>query len=576
MDGNRCSFMRKETEMLQQFLSATNRSVRLLMVTLLGAILFTAASPQAHADLNPYSRFTKVEKWSFHWTVTIQGSGDDVVDDWSRHYEYSAGSSGTVEMEAEYPRNPFGQTWRSPEDAAAQGEVLYSETVYKSNGKTRTIDVLPVGPGAYNDSFPLSIDAVRGIYNISIPLINVDSRYAINDEGNLIEETIPFSIVPWPLDAPYAVPKKYWDAQPLPAEGLTLSGSYSFTTQMPSPVVYIPAGVFAQVSYTITPLGEKDDLKAVPKVSTSVERGEAVELDGTGSTGDIDTYEWSFKPLAPGPPQPDTSVKIERETATVVLLKSMLVTLTVKDGKKSDKKTVAVQVRPRSWELPFEQVADEGTLPAGMGGKPYYRSGGSIQYSGGENVCAIDPPQSDADPPHIIHPKKDDSNSWNDNGYGLEQVQDDGPFNGWWYVKEQTIEVQRQVLINQYILPAGPVIFAGMEENFYNANMSRGRKADAYLAAARAHESDHTTKMRNALVFYDPAKRLEKAMTRDRDELKNKADAIIQRAEDLMSRATSDCRMPVTWRGELVVPDDATYVWTPVSLQVGGAPDGCR
>lgn len=563
--------------MFQQLLSTRRPGSCGLMLFMLGTMLFTMACPQAHAGLNPYSRFTKVEKWSFQWTVTVAGSGDDVVDDESRHYNYSAGSSGTVEMDAEYPRNPFGQTWRSPEDAAAQGEVIYHEVITKSNGKTRTTDVLPADAGSCNDSFPLSIDAVKGVYGISIPQVNVDSTYTIVDEGStFVDQIMPFSIVPWPLDNPLTCCTQHWSGKPLPAQGLTISGSYSFTTQMPSPVIYLPNSITGQVSYTITPLDVKDDLKAKPKITTSVERGEAIELDGAESTGDIDTYEWSFKPLAPGSPQPDTSVKIESPTATVVLLKSMLVTLTVKDGKKSNKKTLAVHVRPRSWEMPFEQVPEEGTLPAGMGGKPYYRAGGTIQYSGGENVCAIDPPQSDADPPHIIHPEKDGSSSWNDSGYGLEQVQDDGPFNGWWYVKEQTIEVKRQVLINQYIRPDGPVIFDGMSENFYTANMNRGMKADAYLAAARAHETDHTTKMRTALAFYDPAKKLETAMARDRDELKNKADAIIQRAEDLMSRATSDCRMPVTWRGVLVVPDDATYVWTPVTLQVGGAPDGCR
>ncbi len=129
--------------MFQQLLFSRCRGSRALMLFMAGAILFTMACPQAHAALNPYSRFMKVGKWSFHWTVTIAGSGTEIVSDGSRSYSYSAGSSGTVEMAAEYPRNPFCQTWRSPEDAAAQGDVLYNEVITKPNGKTRTTDVLP-------------------------------------------------------------------------------------------------------------------------------------------------------------------------------------------------------------------------------------------------------------------------------------------------------------------------------------------------------------------------------------------------------------------------------------------------
>ena len=553
---------------------STNRSALKLCCALAAAILISGGGSAAHAGLNPYSRFMNVETWSFHWVVTAQASGSDTLDDATRTFTYSAGSSGTVKMTREYFKNIYGQTWRSPEGADTQGEVLYNETVTKSNGKTRTTDVTPAGQGYFEDSFPFSIDAVAGTYSLSIPQVSVESLYKLNDEGYTVSQNMPCSIVPWPLLTANPIPALYWEQRPLPAQGLTIRGSYSFTSQFPQPSIYLPAGVTHQVNYTITPLDINEDLKALPRTTGPIERGQTVELDGTDSTGDIDTYEWSFKTLAPGPPQADTSVKLKGATVTVKLLKSMLVTLTVKDGNKSNKKTIPVVVKPRSWELPFEQVPQEGVLPDSMGGKPFHRSGSDIEYSGGENVCAIDPPANDSDPPHIIHPKKDDGNSWDGSGYELEQVQDEGPFNGWWYVKDKKIEVRRQVLLNKYILPGGPMVFSSMEENFYTANKSRDKNVDGYLAAARAHESDHTTKMRWGKNLYDVAKKLESATARDRDELKGKADGFIQRAEDLMSWFTSDCRMPVTWRGELVVPDEATFIWTPQVFMVGGAPNG--
>ncbi len=280
--------------------------------------------------------------------------------------------------------------------------------------------------------------------------------------------------------------------------------------------------------------------------------------------------------MVAGEPRPDTQLTLQGDTFSVALLNSVYVTLTVSDGKKKDKKTVAVRVQPRSWEMPFEQASGEGVLPDSIGGKPYHHTGADIKYTGGENVCAFDPPTSDADPPHIIHPKADSGNSWDENGYELDQVQDAGPFDGWWYLKDKTIEVKRQILLNKYILPGGPMIFSTMTENFYTANANRDMDVDGYLAAARAHESDHTTKMKKAIAFFDPGRKIEKLAARSRDDLKGRADAIIQKAEDLMSKATSDCTMPVTWRGTVLVPDDATYIWTETNFQVGGAPDGCR
>lgn len=328
-----------------------------------------------------------------------------------------------------------------------------------------------------------------------------------------------------------------------------------------------------------------EELKAKPKVPSTVQRGESLTLDGTASTGNITSYEWSFKPMGFGSPQPNTQVTLQGETATVVLLKSMYVTLTVSDGKNTNKKTVPVNVESRSWKMPFEKSSNEGKIPDGSGGKPYYSSilesrckmniANCIKYFGGENVCAIDPPKTDNEPPHIIHPKKDSNNSWEDNGYELEQIQDGGPFNGWWYVKDQSIKVARQILINKYILPDGPVIFSGMDENFYNANVNGNYKA--YLSGVRKHENTHTDRMKRAIAFYDPAKKIENLMGQDRDEIKQKADSIIQKSEDLMDKATSDCRMPVAWRGTILVPDDATYIWTPVGIVVGGRPpEGCN
>ena len=255
--------------MLQQFLSALTHSARALMLTALGVILVAMACPQAHAGLNPYSRFMKVGKWNFQWTVVWQAQGQDMYGDGVRVYDYDGTSSGSVEMDAEYAQNPFSQTWRVPDGTDAQGGINYDETITAQSSVLETTYVSS-GPGSY-DSFPLSIDAVKGTCDISIPDVSFENTIqTVSQNGSeVIKQTVPFTILSWPpYDTTFIA--KNWSQLRLPAEGLIISGKYIFSATMPIGSILIPGGVTCTVNYTYTPVDVKEDLKAKPKVATSV------------------------------------------------------------------------------------------------------------------------------------------------------------------------------------------------------------------------------------------------------------------------------------------------------------------
>ncbi|MBI4913719.1 MAG: hypothetical protein HY823_13365 [Acidobacteria bacterium] len=330
------------------------------------------------------------------------------------------------------------------------------------------------------------------------------------------------------------------------------------------------------VKYTVSwNFAPPEELQAIPQVAGTVQRGEVLTLDGSASKGQVRQHLWTFRPLGNPGQLPDPAARKEGARSTVILLDSMEVLLTVSDGAREHRKAVQVTVLPReAFKTSFEHVAVESQQadsirprcdPTGekdAQGDPIF----SAVLSGGENVCALDPPRNSAEPVHILHP--DPKKAGKDSHYTLAQVQDPkGPWNGFWYFKDWKALVHRQTSMNKFLLPEGPPSFPGLD-NFFKANTDRGLDAAGYLAAARAHERRHSDLMQKALEGRDPARDTERAFGKDEVSLRSEADQRIRETEKRLSDATAD-PLRQTWKKDLVLPQQDTYQWRKFSIGVG-------
>lgn len=324
--------------------------------------------------------------------------------------------------------------------------------------------------------------------------------------------------------------------------------------------------------------GVLEEVEAEPGGPYTVVRGERLELDGSRSKGNIVKYEWTFAPK--GCPQGlsgDTKSRKEGVEASVVLLCDTDATLTVSDGRSQDSKTVAVAVKPRDWETPFTHSSVEGKLPPGGSRLPLVSIGRDRPLQGGENVCALEP-YNETEPTHVLHPKAN-SGSWENEGYVLQPVNDPkGPFDGWWYISDYKLKVERQALINPYLVPGGSPPLSGAER-FYDANKRLGTDVDGYLGGIRGHEGldnakgvlGHSGRMKKALATHDPGRKVEEKFRKGRDELKKMVDEEIQKAERALCDQAKD-PLDLIWRGKLGFAEDDTgkYRILAGELVVGG------
>ena len=329
-------------------------------------------------------------------------------------------------------------------------------------------------------------------------------------------------------------------------------GSYSFSLKGKDGTSTGTYRLSYQFSMSAT--GERPKLKAVPSVVKSVQRGEPLTLDGSASTGSIEDYRWTFSggSGAPDGARPNLQAELHGPVVQVTLLDGMQVTLTVTDGDKTDSRTAAVAVVPRpSFETKVSHVEEEGRLDA-----PSPRYGRS--WTGGENVCAFDPPTSLDEPVHILHPQHD--------GYTVAQVSDQGPYDGFSYVEKWSVEARRQTQLNKWIVQGAPPMFSYIE-SFYDANVRMGTDVVAYLGAARRHERMHTTFMERSIKASDPAKLAERSFGQSADWLRQRVDAELQRAEKAASAASKD-PLPRIWSGKLAVYDAGTDRWIIIATDV--------
>lgn len=363
---------------------------------------------------------------------------------------------------------------------------------------------------------------------------------------------------------------------PLPTQGKVLSGSGTYDHANSDVNDQIDQGFSMRVKWSFVPVS--DELEAIPVVAATVQRGETLLLDGSQSTGNITDYQWTLSPKGGGGAGSGVPAKTMKHGAQsqVVVLDGLDVKLTVTDGKKTSTKTVSVGITARpSFRTHFEHVSQEGTLPDSScpkcvwtgtdskGEKTFYG-----EWVGGENVCAVDPPEAgSSEPPHIFHP--DPKKAAKDDLYTLVEVKDpQGPWDGFFYFKDWKVEVKRQTRLNRFLQEEGPPC-PGMKQNLYQGNVAQHNDVTGYLAAVRKHEHQHSDLMAQALSEADPARETEKAWGKDKQKLQVETDKRIQDAGKVLHDRAKDPREEI-WRGNLAIPQMGTSEWRTFEVKVGG------
>jgi hypothetical protein len=312
-------------------------------------------------------------------------------------------------------------------------------------------------------------------------------------------------------------------------------------------------------------------LKASPGGPYTTERGAPLQLDGSKSTGSITKYTWTFSPGTGCPAGLSLdSAELTGSQQAVTFLCPVTAKLTVTDGKSTDSASVPVSVTPRSWETPFT-ISAEGFDTGYMATPPWFNS----KYEGGASICG--PCEGTADESsNLLHPAPK-GGSWEPaGGYAVVTVAEPGaPFDGYWYVADYKVEMNRKTVINPNILP----VASGGKElpytmgSFYQHNLDAKYDVDGYLAGIRQHEKDHADRMKQALRSADPAKQIEKIVEKDKDAVKKTADTKLHDTEKLICQKSSDASQPPmaeTWTGRLLFPTADTNQWKEGAVDVGG------
>jgi hypothetical protein len=270
---------------------------------------------------------------------------------------------------------------------------------------------------------------------------------------------------------------------------------------------------------TLTP--NEIPLRAV-LTAGSAQRGSKATLDASRSKGRIKTFKWTLKPVGSSGAPPVTFETTERKV-DLVLLEDVRVDLEVSDGKKKSSTSGTAKVIARRWTTKFEQVRNDGTLDGERLVSPEAVPGAQNHF--GQDACAFE----GRDSAHGMHATHRDT--WKNDasaGYTVVPVNDPKrPFDGYWYVKTQSLIVRRRALFNPDLIK-GSDLFA--------QNAAKGT-SDAFarlVAASRDHEYLHGELMRRELLRDDPAKRIEKLVKHSEDELATFADMEIRATETRM------------------------------------------
>ena len=518
-------------------------------------LLLLLAGSRTWADETRNRAWEGVKEW--RGTVTIKA--DDT----------SSGSGVTIKTNSGL-RGTFGPLVIAPDFSSPGSPVWVGSKVTGTQSINTTqssslADTSWIGSGNIpaGSEVKLSIDLDKNTYELHLFIAEINGTYTVDTKGPVSHSSQPDTMAVGGFTRTF----------PLPGGGPTKIEEQFKCTFAECPVHGAggaqPGKLAVEVELELEP---NTKLKAVPGGPYTVERGQVVNLDGRRSEGGITRHTWKVTPgRCPGAAAPSAK-EHDGATWSFTALCPATATLTVTDGHKSDSKAVAIAVdRRASFVTQFSDAATEKPLDLAA---PFYPppADGVV---GGENKCAYDP-----EPPHTLHPA-DSGGTWEGVGYTLKQVSDDGPFDTYWYVDSESLEVARQIGINKYLLPGGPRPFTDIP-SIYDRNkaieaangtgMKKGANIDGYLAAVRAHERLHSKKMKEAIGRRDPARKIEPMIERGRDALKHKVDAEIKQSELAICNAAKD---PIagerTKRFPLEYPQRSNQDWYRVAVTVGGS-----
>ena len=268
-------------------------------------------------------------------------------------------------------------------------------------------------------------------------------------------------------------------------------------------------------------------LMANPGGPYTVTRGGTVSLDGSRSTprGKITSYKWRFdKPekCYPKGASPSRGTK-QGMRPSAVMLCTMRVTLTVREGARHASNSITIEVTPRPWTTSVRH--NEFLRGGGINWVPPVRyPSGSKPCKGVKGICPAGLlginvsacPGATALTKDIFCPLRSlHQQTWEGSGYKLAEVHDHGgPFDRWWYVGSSDLTIDRKALLNPYLYSGAPKSPFGETPNFYSANTGARTPTDVggMLQALMEHEgwgkpsvahSGHTSAMKEAITVHD-------------------------------------------------------------------------
>jgi hypothetical protein len=326
---------------------------------------------------------------------------------------------------------------------------------------------------------------------------------------------------------------------------------------------------------TLTPLfGEKKPLKAIPGGPYGTTRGTPLQLDGSKSTGLITEYRWTFTPSASCTAGISLgTTELKGPGPQVTLLCPVTATLTVTDDRNTDSASIPITVDSRGWRTGYT-LSPEGTDKSPLAGPPWFDNPWQTGYEGGANICGLC--EGTANENTNLHPPVKDGSWEKSGGYVITRISEpDGPFDGYWYVSEYHMQMNRKIVINPYILPlpSGGRELPYSLGSFYQNNIDKKYPADKYLEGVRQHEQDHTGRMKAALLSVDPADDIEQLFEKNHNDVQTRADAKLRETEKTICIKSNDASNPpmrVTWTGKLVFPLSDQNAWKEGTTSVGG------